>query len=74
MAKKKYKEFDLGKYVQEARLKKGWTQQQVCDKIGRSVNYMSMIERNDCNIPSRKVAGDICEALNLDIEKFGYII
>jgi len=41
-----YEDFKIGFILQEARLKKGLTQQQLADKVGTSKSYISKIENN----------------------------
>ena len=41
-----YEDFKIGFLIQEARLKKGLTQQQLADKVGTSKSYISKIENN----------------------------
>jgi DNA-binding XRE family transcriptional regulator len=41
-----YQNFKLGVLLQEARLKKGMTQQELADKVGTTKSYISKIENN----------------------------
>lgn len=41
-----FKDFKIGFLLQEARLKKGLTQQELADKVGTSKSYISKIENN----------------------------
>lgn len=41
-----YEHFKIGVMLQEARLKKGLTQQELADKVGTSKSYISKIENN----------------------------
>ena len=41
-----YKTFKIGVILQEARLKKGMTQQELADKVGTTKSYISKIENN----------------------------
>lgn len=41
-----YEEFKLGVLLQEARLKKGLTQEQLAEKCGTNKSYISKIENN----------------------------
>jgi HTH-type transcriptional regulator / antitoxin HipB len=43
---KGYQAFKLGVLIQEARLKKGFTQEQLADKIGTSKAYISKVEND----------------------------
>ena len=41
-----YKNFKIGVMLQEARIKKGLTQQELADKVGTTKSYISKIENN----------------------------
>ena len=41
-----YKIFKIGVLLQEARIKKGMTQQELADKVGTTKSYISKIENN----------------------------
>lgn len=41
-----YQNFKVGVLLQEARLKKGMTQQELADKVGTTKSYISKIENN----------------------------
>lgn len=41
-----YENFKIGFMLQEARIKKGLTQQELADKVGTSKSYISKIENN----------------------------
>ncbi len=41
-----YKNFKIGVLLQEARLRKGMTQQELADKVGTTKSYISKIENN----------------------------
>lgn len=41
-----YKNFKIGAFIQEARLKKGLTQQELADKVGTTKSYISKLENN----------------------------
>ncbi len=41
-----YQNFKIGVMLQEARLKKGLTQQELADKVGTTKSYISKIEHN----------------------------
>ena len=43
---KGYENFKIGVLLQEARIKKGMTQQQLADKVGTTKSYISKIENN----------------------------
>ncbi len=43
---KGYEAFKLGALIQEARLKRGFTQEQLAVKIGTSKGYISKVENN----------------------------
>ena len=39
----------LGKIIKAARLKTGWSQKQVADKVGKSTNWYARFERGEEN-------------------------
>lgn len=41
-----YQDFKIGVLIQEARLKKGMTQQELADKVGTTKSYISKIEND----------------------------
>ena len=41
-----YQDFKIGILIQEARLKKGMTQQELADKVGTTKSYISKIEND----------------------------
>lgn len=41
-----YRDFKIGVLLQEARLKKGMTQQELADKVGTTKSYISKLENN----------------------------
>ena len=41
-----YETFKLGALIQEARLKRGFTQEQLADRIGTNKGYISKVENN----------------------------
>lgn len=43
---KGYESFKLGVLIQETRIKKGYTQEQLAEKIGMDKSYISKIENN----------------------------
>jgi len=43
---KGYENFKIGVLLQEARIKKGMTQQELADKVGTTKSYISKIENN----------------------------
>jgi HTH-type transcriptional regulator / antitoxin HipB len=43
---KGYETFKLGALIQEARLKRGFTQEQLADRIGTNKGYISKVENN----------------------------
>ena len=43
---KGFEDFRIGFLLQEARIKKGLTQQELADKVGTSKSYISKIENN----------------------------
>lgn len=59
----------FGKYVKEARLKRGIVQVDVSNYLGVTQSYYSLIELGGRNI-DLQVAFKICEYLNLDLGEF----
>lgn len=43
---KGYENFEIGVMLQQARLKKGMTQEELADKVGTTKSYISKIENN----------------------------
>ncbi|GAA4312034.1 helix-turn-helix transcriptional regulator [Compostibacter hankyongensis] len=41
-----YKDFKIGALIQEARLEKGWTQEELAERVGTTKSYISKIENN----------------------------
>ncbi len=41
-----YQQFKIGAMIQEARIKRGMTQQELADKVGTTKSYISKIENN----------------------------
>jgi HTH-type transcriptional regulator / antitoxin HipB len=67
---KGYETFKLGALIQEARLKKGYTQAQLADKIGSNKGYISKVENNikDIRISTlQKIIEGLGGQLNLSI-------
>ncbi len=67
---KGYETFKLGALIQEARLKKGYTQAQLADKIGTNKGYISKVENNvkDIRLSTlQKIIEGLGGQLNLSI-------
>ncbi len=64
-----YEEFKLGVLLQQARLKKGLTQQQLAEKCGTNKSYISKIENNikDVRISTLKKIIEIGLEGNLEL-------
>jgi len=51
--------------VRQVRNERGWTQEDLSDKVGLSVRYIGQIERNQAS-PSVRVLGRLSQALGVD--------
>jgi transcriptional regulator with XRE-family HTH domain len=51
--------------VRQVRNARGWTQEDLSDKVGLSVRYIGQIERNRAS-PSVRVLGRLSQALGVD--------
>lgn len=58
--------FRFGNKVREARLKRGYSQEQLADLAGLHRTYIGMIERAEKNITLENI-GKIAKALNIKI-------
>lgn len=56
---------ELGKLIRDARLRRGWQQQELADRIGVDRGYISTIENGKRNWPQQYVPA-IADALGLD--------
>jgi HTH-type transcriptional regulator / antitoxin HipB len=67
---KGYETFKLGALIQEARLKRGFTQEQLADRIGTNKGYISKVENNikDIRLSSlQKIIEGLGGQLNISI-------
>lgn len=62
----------FGLNVKIARLKKGWTQEQFADKLGRHLTHVGRIETGKMNMSLGKIL-ELANALEIDINKLLYI-
>ena len=60
----------IGERLKEARIKKGYTQEQLSEKIDVSVAFLSRVERGDTKINLSRL-NQLCELLNVS---HGYIL
>lgn len=68
---KSYEAFKLGALIQEARLKKGFTQEQLADKVGMNKAYISKVENNVKDIrfsTLQKIVNGLGGHLNFSID------
>jgi HTH-type transcriptional regulator / antitoxin HipB len=68
---KGYEAFKLGALIQEARLKKGFTQEQLANKVGMNKAYISKVENNVKDIrfsTLQKIVDGLGGHLNFSIE------
>ena len=56
----------IGNNVQRARLSKGLTQEALSDRIDKTPNFISIIERGESGISIPTII-DICNALKIDV-------
>ncbi len=60
----------IGERLKDARIKKGFTQEQLAEKIDVSVAFLSRVERGDTKINLSKLC-QTCELLDINV---GYIL
>ena len=60
---------EFGRFVREARERKGMTQYEIAEQLGVSRSYYTMIESGNREIYFT-LAMNICKVLNLDINDF----
>lgn len=59
----------FGKFIREARERKGLYQAELAEKVGIVQSYLSRLERGERDI-DLDLALRLCDALNLDIQDF----
>lgn len=59
----------LGKKIREIRKSKGLSQEKLAEFIGKTRNYVGMVERAEINLPS-SVLFDFAKALNVHTKEF----
>ena len=57
----------FGDKIRELRLRNGWTQQEVADKVGLKKSMISMLERNERK-PSFAVLEAFADVFNVDLD------
>ena len=57
----------FGEKIRELRLRNGWTQQEVADKVGLKKSMISMLERNERK-PSFEVLEAFADVFNVDLD------
>lgn len=57
----------FGDKIRELRLRNGWTQQEVADKVGLKKSMISMLERNERK-PSFEVLEAFADVFNVDLD------
>ena len=62
----------FGLNVKIARLKKGWTQEQFAEKLGKHLTQVGRIETGKMNMSLGKIL-ELANALEIDINKLLYI-
>ena len=56
----------LGQRIREARLARGWSQKELCQRAGLSARFLVQVERGEAN-PSIGRLGDLAQALDLSV-------
>jgi len=51
--------------LRQARTDKGWTQEDLADRVGLSVRYIGQVERRQAS-PSVRVLGQLADALQME--------
>ena len=57
----------IGRRVARARRRKGWSQQQLGDTIGRTPSWVSKIERGNVPLDRMSIVSRIAEALSVEV-------
>lgn len=61
----------IGRNIKDFRIKKNLTQQELAERVGISLSYLSKIEAENCNKSfSLHVLFDIADALGVDVKEF----
>lgn len=60
----------IGKRIKQARLKKGFTQEQIAEKLDVSIAFLSRVERGNSHINLRRL-DEICNILDVSL---GFIL
>ena len=55
----------IGDNIKIARLSNGYTQEYLADKLNKSPNFISLIERGQCGLNIKTII-DICNVLNIE--------
>ena len=61
----------LGKNIQKTRKQKGLSQEKLAELMGKSRNYIGMVERAELNVPV-SVIFDFAKILNVEPKEFFY--
>ncbi len=56
----------IGKRIKQARLKKGFTQEQIAEKLDVSIAFLSRVERGNSHINLRRL-DEICNILDVSL-------
>ena len=60
----------IGRNIKKYRTQSNLTQEELCEKVGISISYLSKIEAPNCNISfSLDLLYRICDVLMIDIKK-----
>ena len=61
----------VGSRIKQQRKEKGFTQQQLCEKVGISLSYLSKIEAANCDKSfSLSILNQLANALKVDVTDF----
>ncbi len=61
----------VGSRIKQKRKEKGFTQQQLCEKVGISLSYLSKIEAANCDKSfSLSILNQLANALKVDVTDF----
>lgn len=56
----------IGKNIKSIRLLRGFSQEQLADKLQKSINFVSLVERGESGLAIQTIV-DICKVLNVDV-------